>query len=62
MSDGRARLRARYADPTTPPYPGAVAMTCAECGKHLTWTSPPLPEAPTVCAEHAGPGRLVAEQ
>lgn len=60
-SDARARLLAAYTDPTTPPFPGAVAMTCAECDRFLVWTNPPLPTVPTVCREHAGPGRLVAD-
>lgn len=48
----RERLRALYADPVNPPFPGAVAMTCSECGKHLTWTNPPLPSVPVVCSQH----------
>lgn len=61
--DRRARdaLLARYADPTTPPFDGAVALTCCECGVHLTWTNPPPPPVPTACARHAAPGRLTMD-
>ena len=47
----RVRLLARYTDPTRPPFPGAVAMTCTECGAHIVWVNPPLPSSGrTVCS------------
>lgn len=51
-SAARAALIARYRDPSSPPFPGAVAMKCDECGKHILWVSPPLPpNGLTICTD-----------
>lgn len=48
----KAALLAQYSDPSSPPFPGAVAMTCDECGTHLDWVNPPLPPCGrTVCSD-----------
>jgi len=47
----RARLLARYRDPATPPFPGAVAITCDSCDRHILWVNPPTPDAPTYCTD-----------
>lgn len=50
-SKAKAALLARYRDPSSPPFPGAVAMKCDECGEHNLWVSPPLPpNGRTICA------------
>ena len=55
----RERLLAKLADPSTPPFEGAVALSCDVCGVHLTWCNPPAPDVPVVCREHSAPDRLV---
>jgi len=50
-SEARAKLLARYKDPTKPAFPGAVAIICDTCGKHILWVNPPLSSAPTICKE-----------
>lgn len=48
----RERLLSQYQDPTTPPFPGAVAMSCNECGSFIRWTNPPLPSTgQTICRD-----------
>lgn len=58
LAASKAALQARLANPNEPAFPGAVALSCEVCGRHLTWTNPPAPSVPTVCAEHRRPGAL----
>lgn len=58
LRSGKAALLAKLADPRTPPFPGAVAIACDECHRHITWVNQPAPPVPTFCTEHGRPGAL----
>lgn len=52
----RAALLAKYRDPSRPPFPGAVAMTCTECQTHILWVNPPLPANGRTLCKTCGSG------